>query len=105
MEFKAIKKSKTSTAPNNINRIKVEFKVFSDNMLFSAKVILIESKWNLKLLVTCPLVLQARHINRIKVEFKELQCLGTLQFFLILIESKWNLKLSRLKVYISNFAY
>ena len=75
-----------------INRIRLEFKVFSLAFILTPTGVLIESDWNLKsIAVHLPFSVSAC-INRIRLEFKGDQERTSRGYHSVLIESDWNLK-------------
>ena len=60
----------TGTTAKGINRIRLEFKGERIFELIELLYVLIESDWNLKEVILCPVDLSDRRINRIRLEFK-----------------------------------
>ena len=93
LEFKGFSEHYELKCPSRINRIRLEFKVFGvhDNCLFT--IVLIESDWNLKSCQALNSSLVSEGINRIRLEFKVKATSAIIGGAAsVLIESDWNLK-------------
>ena len=75
-----------------INRIRLEFKVFSPSLFTLRSFVLIESDWNLKVQELRYQGLGELRINRIRLEFKVEANSVIVLGKRVLIESDWNLK-------------
>ena len=75
-----------------INRIRLEFKARFPCSSFVLKAVLIESDWNLKVIIHVIFTTDGFRINRIRLEFKVAKKAGVDEYVLVLIESDWNLK-------------
>ena len=92
LEFKVFSHPVKQSVPTGINRIRLEFKVCTPFVLILLLPVLIESDWNLKDIIEAGNTPIWMRINRIRLEFKDIDSLHRCIQFSVLIESDWNLK-------------